>query len=236
MGTAHKNAGQYEMSERAYHESLGIRIQQQNREGEAGTLNQLGLLYGNMNRLEDSVRMHKQAADIFAELQNQRNEGFARNNLAIRLIKLRRYPEARGEIKRAIECKAQFGHAAAPWKSWAILFDLETADGHPAAAAEARGKAIEAYRAYRAQGGGSQSNRFGLVQAALQAIQNGEAEKLIKELEDNLPAELPSDYKAFVRQLVAVLRGARGQAVVADGELYYMDAVELGLLLEQLGG
>ena len=71
----------------------------------------------------------------------------------IRLRKLRRLDEARQEIRRAIECKAQFGHAAEPWTSWAILADIETDAGNPAAAAEAKGKAIACYLAYRRDGG-----------------------------------------------------------------------------------
>ncbi|MCB9266512.1 MAG: hypothetical protein H6558_15900 [Lewinellaceae bacterium] len=123
---------------------------------------------------------------------------------------------------------------AESWKTWAILFDLETAGGHPAAAAEARSKAIAAYRAYRAQGGESQNNRYRYFTAAQQAIQEGKVEALAQQLLSTLEEDDPIDYQAFVRQLVAVLRGARGQAVVADEELDYVDAVELGLLLEQL--
>ncbi|MEI2772745.1 MAG: hypothetical protein V9G98_19080 [Candidatus Competibacter sp.] len=69
------------------------------------------------------------------------------------LRKLRRLDEARQEIRRAIECKAPFGHAAEPWKTWAILADIETDAGNPAAAAEAKAKAIACYLAYRRDGG-----------------------------------------------------------------------------------
>ena len=67
--------------------------------------------------------------------------------------KLRRLDEARQEIRRAIECKAQFGHAAEPWKTWDILADIETDAGNATAAAEAKGKAIACYLAYRRDGG-----------------------------------------------------------------------------------
>ena len=69
------------------------------------------------------------------------------------LRKLRRLDEARQEIRRAIECDAQFGHAAEPWKTWAILADIETDAGNATAAAEAKGKAIACYLAYRRDGG-----------------------------------------------------------------------------------
>jgi hypothetical protein len=51
------------------------------------------------------------------------------------LRKLRRLDEARQEIRRAIECDEPFGHAAEPWKAWAILAGIETDAGNPAAAA-----------------------------------------------------------------------------------------------------
>ncbi len=56
----------------------------------------------------------------------------------VALRKLRRLDEARQEIRRAIECNAQFGHASEPWTTWAILADIETDAGNPTAAAEAK--------------------------------------------------------------------------------------------------
>ena len=57
-------------------------------------------------------------------------EGRSRSNLGIRLIKLRRYDEARRELLRAIECKQPYGHASEPWKTFGILCDLERAVGN----------------------------------------------------------------------------------------------------------
>jgi hypothetical protein len=37
-----------------------------------------------------------------------------------------------------IACDEPFGHAAEPWTAWAILANIELADGQPAAAAAAR--------------------------------------------------------------------------------------------------
>ncbi|MGE0825537.1 MAG: hypothetical protein AB7P18_25885 [Candidatus Binatia bacterium] len=77
------------------------------------------------------------------------HEGVVRGNLAATLRKLRRLDEARQEIRRAIECNAQFGHASEPWTSCAILADIETDAGNPTVAADARRKAIASYLAYR---------------------------------------------------------------------------------------
>jgi tetratricopeptide (TPR) repeat protein len=91
-----------------------------------------------MGRLEEAVAFCRQAADIHVKLQDLRNEGRDRNNLAHTLIKLQRFEEARCELQRAIECLKPFGHAAEPWMTWHILHDLEQATGNPQAAAEAR--------------------------------------------------------------------------------------------------
>ena len=45
----------------------------------------------------------------------QQGKAVVRNNLAGTLRRLRRFDEARQEILRAIECKAQFGHGSQPW-------------------------------------------------------------------------------------------------------------------------
>ena len=59
-----QEAEQYESAESAYQESLKISVRLGNRAGEASTLDQLGILYDAMNRLEESVRFHQQAATI----------------------------------------------------------------------------------------------------------------------------------------------------------------------------
>ena len=64
---------------------------------------------------------------------------------------LHRYDDARQELQRAIECKQPFGHAAEPWKAWA-LHDLEQATGNASAAADAWQQAVQCYLAYRAGG------------------------------------------------------------------------------------
>lgn len=73
--------------------------------------------------------------------------------LANTVIKLKRYDAARDEIKRAIECKNQFGHTAQPWTAFSILYDLEIATGKPKAAEQAWEKEFSAYLSYREDGG-----------------------------------------------------------------------------------
>jgi tetratricopeptide (TPR) repeat protein len=199
------------------------------------TLGQLGNLYKAMHRLEDAVQMYQRAAEIHVRLKDLRWEGVVRSNLADALIQLGRYEDARREILRAIACKSHFGVAAEPWTSWAILYDLETATGNPAAASAARAQAIEAYAAYRAQGGESQSNMYGLIVKTYQAIQAGEEPVFAEELKPFLQQALPPYVQALIRQLLALLQGERSAGLAEDPALYYDDAVELRLLIEALG-
>ena len=115
---------------------------------------QLGILYDDvLGRTGGSGGLFRQAADKYVEIGTWRTKAGREAISPIRLSKLRRFDEARQEIRRAIECNAQFGHASEPWKTWHILADIEMDDGNPTAAAEAKRKAIECYFAYRRDGG-----------------------------------------------------------------------------------
>jgi len=238
IGRVHEEAGQYESAEHAYQEALKIEVQMGDRSGEASTLGQLGNLYAGMGRSEDAVRFYRQATRIDVELGDLANEGRDRNNAAVQLIKLGRYDEARQEVLRAIECKESFGHAAEPWTTFAVLCDLERAEGNEEAAAEARQCAIEAYLAYRHAGGENRSTAAGVAARLGQAmaenrIAHAEAEVNRWLAHPDLPKH-PS-FKALLTALQAVLAGSRDPGLAADPGLEYRDAVELLLLLEKLG-
>ncbi|UCH97483.1 MAG: tetratricopeptide repeat protein [Candidatus Aminicenantes bacterium] len=235
MGIVHEQSGQFEKAEQAYRQSLSIKVQQHNPAGEANTLNQLGNLYDKMNRLEDAVIFHRQAADKFVEINDMAGEGRARNNLADKLIKLGRFETAREEIHRAIECDKPYGHAAEPWKTWSILSDLETAVGDGAAAAKARQQAMDLFLAYRRDGGENHEpggRICAMVAQAIQAGQTKEIEKVLVEAANN--PGLTSSRKLLVSKLQALLSGSRDPALFEDPGLFYMDAVELMLLIEKI--
>jgi tetratricopeptide (TPR) repeat protein len=235
IGMVHKRAEQFEQAESAYRQSLAIWVREKNAAGEASSLGELSNLYDQMGRLEEAVKCYRQAADIHVRLQDQRYEGHGRSNLANTLIKLGRYDEARRELLRAIECKQPYGHAAEPWKAWAILHELEQATGHPQAAAEARHRAMEAYLAYRRDGGGSYETGAQACAAVAQAIEQGETTALARELAEFLATNDRPRAKALFPKLLAILSGSRDAALSSDPALYYQDAVELRLLLEKLG-
>jgi tetratricopeptide (TPR) repeat protein len=203
--------------------------------GQAASLNQLGELYGAMDRQEEAVTSLRQAAEAYAGLKDLANEGKARNNLADWLIKLRFYDEARKEVQRALECKKSYGHASMPWTTWAILENLELTTGYAEAAQAARQQAIKTYLAYRRAGGVSQNNLIRLFELVSQAIQQ-HAETKAREGLDQLAAKsnVPISLKDLIGRLQSVLAGDRNPALATDPELNYGNAAELQLLLESL--
>ncbi len=175
-GMVYQEAGQPEAAEDAYRKSLAIHVRLGNIAGQAGTLLQLGNLYDDaLLRPEEAAAFFRQAADMYVEIRDVAKEGIARNNLGDTLRNLRRVEEARQEIRRAIECDAQFGHASGPWASWSILADIETDAGNLAAAAEAKRKAITCYLAYRRDGGENHTAVGRISLAVTQSLLAGNA-------------------------------------------------------------
>jgi tetratricopeptide (TPR) repeat protein len=232
-GMVYQAADQPEAAEDAYRKSLAIEVRLGNVAGQARTLGQLGIFYGNvLNRPEEAAAFFRQAANKHVEIRDTANEGRDRKNLAIPLHQLRRLDEARQEIRRAVECDAQFGHASEPWMSWAILADIETDAGNPAAAAEAKRKAIACYLAYRRDGGENYDGTGRLCFDVTQALLAGDpaaAASLLEELAANPDAEwlLP-----FIQALQAIVAGHRTLADASD--LDYKMAAEILFLLETL--
>ena len=231
----HAEMGQYDEAEKAYQAALRIEVQVRDRSGEAHTLGQLGNLYAGKGRLEEAVRFNQQAATVYRELSDLANESRTCNNLADILLRLGRHDEARREILRGIECKEPFGHAVQPWTTFAILANLERAAGNMAAASAARQRAVDAYLAYRRDGGENLSGSariFGLVAQAIAGNQVPAAEARLSQLQGR--TDLPARLKALLPKLQAILRGARDPSLAADPDLDYDDAAELELLLEHL--
>jgi tetratricopeptide (TPR) repeat protein len=235
-GRVYQDAGQPEAAEDAYRKSLAIKVRLGDVAGQASTLGQLGILYGGvLSRTEEAVAFFRQAADKYIEIGDLSSEGKQKNNLAIELRKLRRLDEARQEIRRAIECKAQFGHASEPWTSWAILADIETDTGNITAAAEAKRKAIECYLAYRRDGGENHDPSGRVALAVTEALRAGDAAGAAAFLQELAARpDAVGSWPPYIQALQAIVAGRRDSALAAAPELHYTMAAEILFLIETL--
>ena len=235
IGIVHQDAGQPEAAEEAYNQSLAIKVRLGDQAGQASTLGQLGYLYDDvLQRPEEAVAFCRRAAEIYREIGDLAKEGMAQNNLSATLSKLQRLEEARKAIRRAIACKEPFGHAALPWTSWAILADIETADGNSAAAADARHQALGAFLAYRRDGGENQTRSGRLALAVRQALASGdpaEAASLLQQLAADPDWE---EHLPFLTALQAIAAGSRDRTICEEPGLSYDQAAEVLLLIEAL--
>ena len=224
-GLVYQRAGQPEAAEDAYRKSLAIEVRLGNIAGQARTLGQLGNLYNDvLGRSEEVAAFYRQAVGKYVEIGDLAKEGMARNNLGGTLRKLRRFDEARQEIRRAIECDAQFGHASQPWTAWAILADIEMDAGNPSATAEAKRKAIECYLAYRRDGGENHytDGRICLaVTAPLLAGDPAAAASLLQQVAAD--PKLPALLRPFIQALQAIVAGSRDRTVADAPDLELFD-------------
>ncbi|MBF0629202.1 MAG: tetratricopeptide repeat protein [Magnetococcales bacterium] len=225
----------WSQAEDGFRESLKIKTALKHESGMANTLGELGTLYDQQGRWEEAVVQSRQAAEMYQRLKDPAKEGVVHSNLADTLIKLRRFGEARQAIQRAIELREPFGLAVEPWKSWAILANLESAEGNTQAAIEARSRARELFAQYRRAGGENHEGRAQLCQVIGVAIQQGATAQARQELEQLAHhPQMPPWGKALFPVLLAILDGNRDPALADAPGLNYDDAVEVMLLLERL--
>jgi tetratricopeptide (TPR) repeat protein len=223
-------------AEDAYRKSLALKVRLGDVAGQASTLVQLGNLYDDvLDHTEEAVAFYRQAAEKYVELGDEANEGRTRYNLGEALRKLRRFEEARQEIRRAIQGDAQFGHASEPWKTWNVLNKIEAANGNSVAAAEAKRNAVQCYLAYRRDGGENHNGDGRLCLDVTQPLLAGEpaaATSLLRRLsaDSNLPAWL----RPFVQALQAIVAGSRDRTLADNPDLLYTSAAEILFLLETL--
>ncbi len=237
IGIVYEEADQTEAAEEAYSQSLSIKVRLGNQAGQATTLLQLGNLYDDvLQRPEEAMAFYRRAAEIYGEIGDLAKEGIALSNLANTFRKLQRLEAARQAIRRAIECKAPFGHAASPWRSWAILAAIETAAGNSAAAADARQQAHGAFLAYRRDGGENQTRSGRLALAVLQALASGDSAEVESTLQQLAAEPQAASMLTFLKALQAITAGSRDRSLAEDPGLSYEQAAEVLLLIEALPG
>lgn len=232
IGMVHQEGKQWNLAEAAYQQSLRIKVELKDKQGQAQTLNQLGLVYKAQGRLEQAAQLYQQAATLDQERGDARSQARSLNNLADVLKDLGRLPEARETAAQAVRLKLPFGHAAESWMTWDILYKIETLAGRPEEAAAARARALEAYAAYRRDGGEprfTMARWIAAVGRTLRTQGSAEAHGRIPPSEQFHESLLP-----LREALLAIVQGSRDPALVEDTRLDYDDAVELSLLLESL--
>ena len=202
---------------------------------QARTIGQFGSLYsGLLGRLEEAAAFFRRAADMCAASSDTAAEGTHRNNLAITLRELRHLDDARQEIFRSIDCKALLGHASEPWKTWCILADIETDAGKPAAAAEAKRKAIACYLAYRRDGGENHDDAGRISLAVTQSLLAGAPAQAESLLQQQLPRFEAAGFDGFIHALQAIVAGRRDRTLADAPDLDFGMAAEILFLLETL--
>lgn len=204
-------------------------------------------------RGEQAVEFHRQAADISRQLGLRLEEGRSRSNAAGALQQLGRFDAAREELRLALKCKSEFGLNAEPWKTWDVLSKLETSVGNASAAATARGEALRLYEDARRQGWQITEGVFAqafaepvtlLLTADTDSLPP-EVRRQLPDIEAGLREQLTAipiapqfkdrpDLLALCPAVLSLLDGGRSPDLWQDPALYYGDAVELKLLLEQL--
>jgi tetratricopeptide (TPR) repeat protein len=235
-GMVYEGLGQFEAAEAASRQALAINVLLGDLAEQARTLLQLGTLYGEkLGRFEDAAAFFRQAADLFEQSGDAANEGRARNNLAEVLRKLCRFADARGEILRAIESKAQSGHSSEPWASWVILAKIEADAGRPEAEAKAKQKSISCFLAYRRDGGENHDDDGRLALTVGNDLRKHAAADVVSGLQ-RLAAkpDLQKEMRPFVLALQAIAAGSRDRGLADSPDLDYTMSAEILFLLETL--
>ena len=234
VGTAYDQMDQPTQAESAYQKALRLRARSEDRSGEAVTLVQLGNLYRATDRVEEAVTCFVRAADLAHELGDPLREAGARNNLAESYHALGLLDEARRALRAALQLVAPLGHAAQPWKTWAILYDVEIDAGKRRRAAQAIAQARLLYRAYRVAGG---------------APVDG-ATRLVAEVADQLRTRSPLDARmaippeeafgpdalALRQSLLTLVQGSTDPEEIAFDRFPYSIQVEFELALDRSMG
>jgi tetratricopeptide (TPR) repeat protein len=234
-GNVYHEIEDYEAAEDAYRNALVLEVRFGDVSGQAKTLCQLGMTYDSLERYEEAVAFYQQAVDKSVEQSDLSSEGLYRHNVADTLRKLERFDEARQEIRRAIECVSQVGHASKVWLRWACCDLIETDAGNPSAAADAKRKAIDSYLAYRRDGGENHDEDGDLsleVTQYLLAGDNAAAASFLQQA--GTDPDLSTELSAYLRALQAIVAGSRDRTLADAADLNYGMAAEILLLIETL--
>ncbi|MFO0758973.1 MAG: CHAT domain-containing protein [Byssovorax sp.] len=232
IGEIYAGVENFSAAERAYKESLLLRVTQAEYAREAHTIDRLGSLYSKHGRLEDAVALHRQAVDRRRSLGNRMYESSSLNNLGIVLSELCRYDEAREALLLSLAIKSEYGHEAMPWTTWSVLEVVERSSGRPEEACVARQEALRSYRSYRVGGGEPKDYPTRFIAAwgkFLMELGPTAARAILPDV-----SQVHDQFVPALRALQSILDGVRDPTLADDPALHPQLAVELTLLLESL--
>ena len=111
MGLAYYSLGQYQQAIEYYQQSLAIKREIGDRNGEANSYNNLGSVYDSLGQYQQAIEYHQPALQLYQQLGNSYNLIRCLDNLGNTYLSLKQYSQAIDcyqetlEIKRSLEDK-----------------------------------------------------------------------------------------------------------------------------------
>ena len=232
----HRVNEDFDSAKAALESALALLQTQGNAPGVISSLLELGSLSETQENFPEAVDYYRQALKAAEDSGDQYRQVAAGNRLADAQRQAGNIAEALTVLEQAGNLGQQFGHDAEPWKTWNILSDLEAASDNPAGSQAARQRAIEAYVAFRVEGGQNNEGDGQLCAMVLQGIQTEQTSRvgeMLAKLGSN-DAWQSTENKALLGVLNDFLAGMREIPLIENAELNYRHAAELMILQDRL--
>ena len=232
----HRVNEDFDSAKSALESALALLQAQGNAPGVISSLLELGSLSETQENFPEAVDYYRQALKAAEDSGDQYRQVAAGNRLADAQRQAGNIAEALTVLEQAGNLGQQFGHDAEPWKTWKILSDLEAASDNPDGSQVARQRAIEAYVAFRVEGGQNNEGDGQLCAMVLQGIQTQETARvgeMLAKLGAN-DAWQSTENKALLSVLNDFLAGKREIPLIENTELNYRHVAELMILQDRL--
>ena len=186
-----------------------------------------------LGRLDEAAAAYEESILRAERLDYARQVAVGKGQLGAVRMDQRRYPEALAAYAEARERFTQLeepGSVAVSWHQTGMVYQVA---GQPEAA-EAKGKAIACYLAYRRDGGENHDTDGRICLAVTQSLRAGnpaEAASLLQQLAANPNA---ARLLTFIRALQAIVTGSRDRTLADAPDLDYTTAAEILFLIETL--
>jgi tetratricopeptide (TPR) repeat protein len=232
----HRVNEDFESAKAALESALALLQAQGNAPGVISSLLELGSLSETQENFPEAVTYYRQALKAAEDSGDQYRQVASGNRLADAQRQAGNIAEALTVLEQAGNLGQQFGHDAEPWKTWNILSDLEAASDNPAGSQAARQRAIEAYVAFRVEGGQNNEGDGQLCAMVLQGVQTEQTSRvseMLAKLGSN-DAWQSTENKALLSVLNDFIAGKREISLIENADLNYRHAAELMILQDRL--